>query len=195
MEELIKGLVIGILFGIILYKAGVSGAGCIYNALTLKDMKAVKMMLTAIAVGAMIVWPLASSMNFNVKPTYAVGIVLGGLIFGAGFGYAGYCPGTLMVALGAGMRDGIYALAGGLFGALAYALVFPGIKDFILKPLNFGKLTLPTLFGTNPAITGVVFGLVLLGIVFLIDRIEKSRSQGAEPARRAPQAAEQPVGD
>lgn len=196
--DLIKGLFIGVLFGIILYKAGVSGAGCIYNALTLKDMKAVKMMLTAIAVGAIIVWPLADVMNFKVLPTYGVGVILGGLIFGAGFGYAGYCPGTLLVAIGAGMRDGIYALLGGLAGALAYALVFPGIKDFILKPMNLGKMTLPRALGTDPTVTGVVFGLVLLAVVYLIDRIERSRSSKSaqsESARRAPQVAEQPIGD
>src|SRR5690554_2816092 len=107
MHPLLLGLVTGIAFGYILQNVGVARCGCIFNALNLRNLKAVKMMLTAVAVGSLIVYPASALgwVSIGSKTLYILALVVGGAIFGAGFAIAGYCPGTALAALGAGRRE------------------------------------------------------------------------------------------
>src|SRR5690625_3612643 len=121
MGVLLLGLVTGTAFGYILYRAGVSRCGCIFDALNLLNLKAVKLMLTAVATGSLIVYPLSALglVTIGGKTLYVLGVLVGGAIFGAGFALAGYCPGTALAALGAGTKHILWVVAGGLTGALA----------------------------------------------------------------------------
>lgn len=179
MGILALGLVTGIAFGYILLRAGVSRCGCIFDALNLLNLKAIKLMLAAVATGALIVYPLAALgvVAIGGKTLYVGGVLLGGLIFGVGFAVAGYCPGTALAALGAGRRDGIYTLLGGLFGALAYSLVYGKLEPLLIKPLNFGRHSIPEALGVNPTAAGLVFAGILIVALYAIDRWEKSRAQ------------------
>ena len=47
--------------------------------------------------GAAIEWPTATGVDRR--------LVLGGVLFGAGWGLAGFCPGPALVAMGAGMTE------------------------------------------------------------------------------------------
>lgn len=49
-------------------------------------------------------------------------LVLGALIFGAGWGVAGFCPGPALVALGAGMTQALLFVVAMLAGMLLYKL-------------------------------------------------------------------------
>lgn len=49
-------------------------------------------------------------------------LVLGALIFGAGWGVAGFCPGPALVALGAGMWQALLFVVAMLAGMLLYKL-------------------------------------------------------------------------
>ena len=181
MHPLLLGLMTGIAFGYILQSVGVARCGCIFNALNLRNLKAVKMMLTAVAVGSLIVYPASALgwVSVGGKTLYVLALVVGGAIFGAGFAIAGYCPGTALAALGAGRREVGAVVAGGLLGALAYALVYPVLEPLLIRPLNYGRVSLPQLLGLNPVVTGVGFGLLLLVVVFLIDRWEQRRASHA----------------
>lgn len=191
MGVLLLGLVTGIAFGYILYRAGVSRCGCIFDALNLLNLKAVKLMLTAVAVGSLLVYPMAALgwVSVGGKNLYVLGVLAGGAIFGLGFAVAGYCPGTALAALGAGRKDAWPMVLGGLLGALAYALVYPLLEPVLIQPLNFGRHSLPQLFGANPIVMGMVFGVLLIGVVWAIDRWERGRSQ-TPAANQAPQGAE-----
>lgn len=177
MGILLLGLVTGIAFGYILYRAGVSRCGCIFDALNLLNLKAVKLMLTAVAVGSLIVYPLSALGLVSVggKNLYVLGVLAGGAIFGLGFAVAGYCPGTALAALGAGRKDAWPMVLGGLLGALAYALVYPLLEPVLIRPLNYGRHSLPDFLGVNSVAMGLLFGAALIGVVFLIDRWEKGR--------------------
>ena len=48
--------------------------------------------------------------------TVDVRLVLGGALFGAGWGLVGYCPGPALVALGGGQRDALWFVAAMLAG-------------------------------------------------------------------------------
>jgi len=178
MGVLVLGLVTGIAFGYILQRSGVSGCGCIFNALELKDLKAVKLMMTAVAVGSLIVYPASALglVSIGGKTLYVLGVLVGGAIFGAGFALAGYCPGTALAALGAGAKSVLWVVAGGLTGSLAFAVVYRWLEPLLINPANYGRVSLPDLLGTNPTVTGIVFGVMLLLAVLGIDRWERSRS-------------------
>ncbi len=74
---------------------------------------------------------------------------------------------------------------GGLLGALAYALVYPLLEPVLIRPLNYGRHSLPDFLGVNPVAMGLLFGAALIGVVFLIDRWEKRAREGARQAYRA----------
>lgn len=177
MGVLLLGLVTGIGFGYILYRAGVSNCGCIFDALNLLNLKAVKLMLTAVATGILIVYPLAALgfVTLGGKTLYVAGVLVGGGIFGAGFALAGYCPGTVLASLGAGRKDAWPAIAGGLLGALAYSLVYGKIEPILIQPLNFGRHSVADLLGVNPIAAGLVFSGILIVALFYINRWENQR--------------------
>lgn len=189
MGTLLLGLVTGIGFGFILYRAGVSRCGCIFDALNLKNLKAVKLMMTAVAVGSLIVYPLSAFGLVSVggKTLYVWGVIAGGAIFGLGFALAGYCPGTALASLGAGRKDALPTIIGGLFGAFAYSLVFEYIEPVLINTANFGRHSLPDALGVNPVAMGLVWAGILLVGVFYIDKLENRRATNMTtgPADRA----------
>lgn len=197
------GFLIGIAFGYILQRSGVCGYGCISDALTLRNMKAVQVMGLAIAVGmlgAYVVFP-SGWIHWGIKDTYVFGNVLGGLIFGVGFAIGGLCPGTTLSAIGAGNRDGWWTAAGGLLGAVAYSLAYEPLRPYVHAPLNFGKLTLWQWLGTSPTWTALVVALGLIGVLALISARAPGGVSGgetcplpAEPAGREGDRQRVPAG-
>ena len=110
-------------------------------------------------------------MHFDIKPTYVVGVGVGGLIFGVGFALAGYCPGTCVVGMAEGRRDAIFALLGGVFGALVFTLVYTMIEGTLIKPLNYGKITLADLFHAPAMVVAVGLAAVFLTAVSLLPTV------------------------
>jgi uncharacterized membrane protein YedE/YeeE len=108
---------------------------------------------------------------------FVFGIVIGGLIFGAGVGIAGYFPGTVWIALGQGRRDAIYAVIGGLFGAFTWSVIFGNVRWLFWNTLNFGPITWATLLGFNTRLemflVSIVFGILLLLMFFFLPRYPK----------------------
>lgn len=168
--QLLLGLAIGIAFGYILQRTAVTNCSCIRGAMALTDFHMLKVIMAAVGVGMILVFPLSTLgiINFSVKATYVVGVGLGGLIFGAGMALAGFCPGTVLAALPRGGKHILWTLAGAVAGSFAYSLVYAPLKPLLITPLNYGKLTLPQVLGTDPVATGVVLGgLILLGLAGL----------------------------
>ena len=172
---LVLGLAIGIAFGAILQLGGGSSYKKIMGSLLLKDMDIIKLILMAIAVGTVGIYALdlADMANMSIKPTYVVGIVIAGLIFGVGFAVAGYCPGTCIVAAGEGKTDAIVTILGGLAGAALYALAYPMLAGLI-EVTNYGEVTLPSAFGINGLWIAIPFSAILFLLMFKVlkDRYE-----------------------
>lgn len=175
--DLLLGLLIGTAFGFILRRSRVASNACIRGALTLTDFHMLKLLLTAVGVTLILAFPLSTLgiVNFSIKTTYVVGIVVGGLFFGIGMAVAGFCPGTILAAVPGGDRRFWWAVVGGFAGSFAYALVYEPLKPLLITPLNFGKLTLYELLGLNPIVTGVGVGVLLLAGVILLDRLTARR--------------------
>ena len=122
-------LLVGVAMGVLIQRVRASSPGVIAQNLRLENISIIKFMATTIAVGMVLVYllNLAVPMHFDIKPTYVVGVLVGGLVFGVGFGIGGYCPGTCVVGLGEGRKDAIWAILGGVVGALAFTLVYTTI--------------------------------------------------------------------
>jgi hypothetical protein len=109
-----------------------------------------------------------------VRPQIKAGslgsIGLGGLIFGAGFATLGYCPGTVMGAVGQGSLD---ALLGGVVGMLVgsslYALLHPFLADTILNKGQIKDETLPQLLKMNPWILMVVLAIIFIELFGILE--------------------------
>mgnify|MGYP000943830406 CR=1 FL=1 len=166
MNELLTGAVTGILFGFLMQKAQVIRYDRQLAALRLQDMTIVKFMLTTILVAMVGIYLLLDLglVKLSVKPLVLGGNVLGGLIFGIGWGIVGYCPGTAMGALGEGRYDSIFGLLGMILGAAIYAEMFPLMKATVLTWGNFGKITLPGVLGINHWIVVVVLVAAFVGL-------------------------------
>lgn len=166
MNQLLAGLITGILFGFCLQKGRVLRYDKQLGALRLQDMTIVKFMLSSVLVGMVSVYLLQDLglAKLSLKSTVLGGNILGGLIFGLGWGLIGYCPGTSMGALGEGRWDSAWGIAGMLVGAALYAESFPLMKQTVLTWGDFGKITIPQLLGINhwPVIAVFVAAGVLL---------------------------------
>lgn len=172
MMPLIYGLVTGALFGFFLQKARVIRYDKQLGALRLIDMTIVKFMLTSILVGMVGVYLLQNLglVKLNPKSTVLGGNIIGGLIFGLGWGLLGYCPGTSAGALGEGRWDAVWGILGMLAGAAIFAEIYPALKTSVLTWGDFGKITLPQILGVNPWIIIVLF---LIAAVLLFRWFEK----------------------
>jgi len=173
--KLLLGLAIGMAFGAILQLGGASSYKKIMGSLLLKDMDIIKLILMAIAVGTVGIYALdlVDLANLSIKPTYVVGIVIAGLIFGVGFAVAGYCPGTCVVASAEGKTDAMFTVLGGLAGALLYALVYPAIRGLI-GVTNYGEVTVASALGVSGLWVAIPFSAILFVLMFKVlkDRYE-----------------------
>jgi uncharacterized membrane protein YedE/YeeE len=172
MKMLLYGLITGILFGFFLQKGRVLRYDKQLGALRLMDMTIVKFMLSTVLVGMVGVYILKDLglVKLLVKPTNLGANIIGGLIFGAGWGLLGYCPGTSAGALGEGRWDSLWGILGMLVGAAVFAEVYPVLKTSILTWGKLGKITLPQVLGMNH---WVIVPLFIVGALVLFRWFEK----------------------
>lgn len=171
MMILLYGLITGVLFGFFLQKGRVLRYDKQIAALRLQDMTIVKFMLSHVAVAMVGVYLLYDMelVKLSVKPTILGGVVIGGLLFGLGWGLLGYCPGTSLGALGEGRWDSVWGILGMLIGARLYAEAYPYLQKTVLTWGNYGKITIPQALGVNhwliivPFIVGTAFLFRWLG--------------------------------
>jgi len=162
------GLLIGIVFGFLLQKGGVTQYDVIIGQLLLTDFTVAKMMISAI-ITTMLGFHLLKSLgvvDLRIKPGSWGSSALGGLVFGVGFGLLGYCPGTLAGATGQGSIDAFVGILGLLAGASIFAVFYPKLDKTILKKGDFGDVTLPELLGLNPWLVVLPIALILVGFLW-----------------------------
>lgn len=184
MGTLLLGLITGIGFGYVLQRVGVTQCACLFNALSLRNTKAIKLMGTAVTVAIVILYPIVTmgGVDLGSKTLYVGGVIVGGAIFGLGFAMVGLCPGSALAALGGGKKEVLYLIAGALTGSFVYSLVYEPLVPIFIEPLNYGKLTLPDVIGAPPIVIAyVVAAIIFSGVLFLHkkDRADGQHDQNA----------------
>lgn len=170
--QLAIGLFIGIGFGFLLQKGGVTRYDVIVGQLLLADFTVFKVMASAVIVGMVGVHLLKSLGLASLHPKAGSwgSSALGGLIFGVGFGLLGYCPGTAAGAVGQGSIDALLGGVGGiLLGASIFAWRYPSLEERVLRRGEFGDKTIPEILGVNPWMVVIPTALILLGLLFWIE--------------------------
>jgi hypothetical protein len=166
MNELILGLVTGVVFGVLLQQGRVLRFEKQVGAMLLKDMTILKFMLSAIIVGMIGINLLADLgiVSLKVKSTVVGANLIGGILFGAGWAIMGYCPGTSVGAIGEGRWHAVWAVLGMLVGAAIYAEAYPAMKASILTWGEFGKVTLPAALGVSHWVLIPIFVTAFIGL-------------------------------
>lgn len=173
--RLLYGLLVGIAMGMLLSRVGASSPRMILSNLRLQNLTIIKFMALTIAVGTLGVYVLAQGLglpiHLDIKPTYLLGVLAGGLIFGVGFAVAGYCPGTCVVGIGEGRKDAWFALGGGVVGALLFTLAYSWLAPVFVDRFNYGKITLADVAHVPAAAAAIALALVIFVVIrWLPDR-------------------------
>jgi uncharacterized protein len=166
-------LVCGMVFGFLLQRGGVTDYDVIIGQLLLRDFTVLKMMLSAVVVGSLGIHALRSLglVTLHPKPGSLGSSALGGLVFGFGFATLGYCPGTVIGAVGSGALDALFGgMTGILLGSWLFALAYPRMRKRVLLKVDFGTLTLPEWMGVNAWVVVLPGCLLIVGLLWLLER-------------------------
>ena len=186
MDKLILGFITGLAFGFLLQKGRVAKYQVILGQLLLKDWTVVKVMATAIVVGAAGVYALLAMRmtTLDVWPFQVGGVLVGALLFGIGLAVFGYCPGTSIAGSGEGSRDAMVGVAGMLAGAWVFVAAYPRLEPLINAFGNKGKLTLPQVLGVSPWVVIALLAAVVALALWLIEHFQGRGTPGQSPERK-----------
>ncbi|TWT52141.1 DUF6691 family protein [Allorhodopirellula solitaria] len=171
--KLVAGLFFGLVFGFLLQKGGVAKFDILVGVLLLENFIVVKVMLSAIIVG-MIGSYLLRRMGVverQINETNYGANILGGLIFGVGFGLLAYCPGTNAAAVGQGNLDALVGVVGLLFGSYVYALSSRFSSGTITRWGVRGKLTIPELLRISQELFIILAVPTLVAVLVILELI------------------------
>ncbi len=125
-------LLIGIFFGITMYKSEAASWFRIYEMFKFDAFHMYGIIGTAVVLGVLIVLAIK---KFRIKSFYGETIqfepkdksipryALGGLIFGLGWGLAGACPGPMFTLVGAGYVPILVVIVAAVAGTYVYGLL------------------------------------------------------------------------
>lgn len=165
--KLVLGFLTGLGFGVLLQKGQVAKYHKILGQLLLRDFTVLKIMATAVAVGAVGVNFLISrdAAGLHIQEAWLGRVVGGALLFGTGMAILGLCPGTTVAACGEGRRDAMMGFLGMLVGAGVYVAAFGVLKPWVEKFGTLGKVTWPQF--THTSVLWWVSGVAVAAAVAL----------------------------
>lgn len=168
ITSLLGGLIVGTIFGFALEKSRVFEPGIIIGQFQFRNFIMLKVFLTAI-ITSTIVFAIFFNLGFerlNWKVAVYGADIIGGLLLGGGIAIAGACPGTLFAQIGAGYKDSIATLCGGILGAFTFIQIRPLLAKVLLNGSPNQKITLDALlnlsFGKTACIIITIFALILI---------------------------------
>ena len=128
----LKFLLVGIVFGIVMVKSEAVSWYRIYEMFHFQSFHMYGIIGTAVVLGTIGVQFLKKNnikdfagnpIHIEPKEKGVVRYLIGGGLFGLGWGLVGTCPGPIFVLIGAGFYPVILILVGALFGTFLYGLL------------------------------------------------------------------------
>ncbi len=125
-------LLIGVLFGITMYKSEAASWFRIYEMFEFKAFHMYGIIGSAVILGILVVQLIK---RFKIKSFYGEQIIftpkeksikryiIGGIIFGLGWALAGACPGPMFTLVGAGFSSILIVIAAAMFGTYLYGVL------------------------------------------------------------------------
>lgn len=171
VATLAKAAVLGTIFGFLLQKGGVAKFDILIGALLLENFVVVKVMLTAIVVGMVGVHVLAQRglLEPQIGETVYGAVLVGGLLFGVGFGLLAYCPGTDAAAVGQGNLDALVGVVGMVAGSYVYAR-WSGIREArVVRWGKRGEITLADVVGVRRGVFVAAAAPILVVVLVLLE--------------------------
>jgi len=171
MTNIWLGLFSGIAFGFVIQRIGATDAHRMARSHLMLDADIPRFMLLTVALSAVGLFGLQAVGVGRIMPlpTSIVATGLAAIIFGIGWGLAGYCPGTIWAAAGEGRMDAVFALLGGLAGTALFAQLHETLIPLLYDPTNVGQITLTDLFGNY----GVAVAVLVVGLGLCIWAVGK----------------------
>lgn len=126
-------LLMGVYLGILFSKSEVANWQRIHDMFRFREAHMYLIIATAILV-AMISMQLIKRFHIKTlegKPiryepkAYHKGVIIGGMLFGAGWAITGACPGPIYAQIGGGEWMALFTFGGALLGMFAYAALKP----------------------------------------------------------------------
>ena len=130
--KLIKFLIVGFVFGVVLTKSEAVSWYRIYEMFQFQSFHMYGIISVAIATGSIGIQIIKRN---NIKDIDGAPIVIkdkekgsarywiGGILFGLGWGLVGSCPGPIFILLGAGIFPVVLVLLGALAGTVLYGVL------------------------------------------------------------------------
>ncbi len=124
-------LLVGILFGITLFKSEAASWFRIYEMFRFEAFHMYGIIGSALVLGIIITWIIKKrniksfyghAIAFNPKNKSFYRYMLGGIIFGLGWALAGACPGPMFTLLGAGFWTILVVIVGAILGTYLYGV-------------------------------------------------------------------------
>lgn len=177
LTAILTGLAMGAVFGVALEKSRVFEPGIILGQMQLRNFLMLKIFLTAVATGLVVLAALngAGVVALHPKTTMYVADALGGVLLGVGITLAGACPGTVAAQIGAGYRDAWLTLARPPASAVAFTYAEPVLRPVLLK--GSGALTLDGLVGLPFWQVALGFAAVLVVALVALERWRSWRDE------------------
>lgn len=135
-STIVAVLLVGIYFGIVLTKSEVVRWQRVHDMFLFKEPFMYLIIGTGVVVAGLSMFLMkklnAKSIDgklivYEPKPFHA-GIVLGGMLFGAGWAITGACPGPIYAQIGGGAWMALFTLAGAMAGTFLYAWMKPKLS-------------------------------------------------------------------
>jgi uncharacterized membrane protein YedE/YeeE len=126
-------VLIGMYLGILFIKSEVASWQRIHDMFLLKEAYMYLIISLAIGVAMLSMFIIkgfgirsadGTPVKYEPKP-YHTGVIIGGMLFGAGWAITGACPGPIYAQIGAGAWMALFTFAGAMLGMYCYAALKP----------------------------------------------------------------------
>ena len=146
----------------------------IVNVFRFTDLTVLKFLVSALMVAMLGIQSLISlglADSVPIAPTYMLGNLIGGLVFGVGMALVGFCPGTVAAGAGEGRLDNLIPGSLGLYtGAVVFGATYPKVFPAIASVANLGSVTVMRVWKVD---AWLIVALVWEASLLLFYRLER----------------------